>query len=56
VRFFNPRKDNWQEHFEVIDGLISGKTDIGIVPVRILKFNEIDRLIFRKEMIRLGHY
>ena len=56
VRFFNPRKDNWQDHFEIIDDSIIGKTDVGNVTIRIFKFNEIDRLIFRKELIRLGHY
>jgi hypothetical protein len=56
VRFFNPRKDIWQDHFEITDGSIIGKTDVGNVTARIFKFNEIDRLIFRKELIRLGHY
>ena len=56
VRFFNPRNDNWQDHFEIIDDSIIGKTDVGNVTTRIFKFNEIDRLIFRKELIRLGHY
>jgi hypothetical protein len=56
VRFFNPRKDNWQEHFVIIDGSIIGKTDVEKVTERIFKLNEIDRLIYRKELIRLGHY
>jgi len=29
VRFFNPRKDNWDDHFGLQDGGIYGKTDIG---------------------------
>ncbi len=56
VRFYNPRKDEWQEHFELINGLIIGKTDIAKTTERIFKFNEIDRLIFRQELIQLGHY
>jgi HNH endonuclease len=56
IRFYNPRKDEWQEHFGVIDGLIIGKTDIAIITERIFKLNEIDRLIFRQELIQLGHY
>jgi hypothetical protein len=30
VRFFNPRKDFWDEHFELQNGCIYGQTDIGI--------------------------
>jgi hypothetical protein len=56
IRFYNPRKDEWQEHFGLIDGLIIGKTDIAIITERIFKLNEIDRLIFRQELIQLGHY
>jgi hypothetical protein len=28
IRFFNPRKDNWHEHFEIVNGFILSKTDI----------------------------
>jgi hypothetical protein len=56
IRFYNPRKDEWQEHFELLEGAILGKTEIAKVTERIFKFNEIDRLIFRQELIQLGHY
>jgi chaperone required for assembly of F1-ATPase len=56
VRFYNPRIDIWNECFEIINGLIIAKNDTGKVTEQIFKFNDIDRLIFRKELIQLGHY
>jgi HNH endonuclease len=56
VRFFNPRKDNWHEHFELQEGVIYGKTEIGESTIRIFRFNDVDRIIFRQQLIMLGHY
>jgi hypothetical protein len=56
IRFFNPRSDDWNEHFEILNGMVLGKTDIGIVTEQIFKFNDIDRLIFRIELIKLNQY
>lgn len=56
ILFYNPRIDVWNEHFEVINGIISPKNDIGKVTEQIFKFNDVDRLIFRRELIQLGHY
>jgi HNH endonuclease len=56
IRFFNPRKDSWDDHFEISDSLILGKTEIGSATEKIFQFNEIDRLIFRRELIRLQLY
>ncbi len=56
VRFFNPRTDVWEEHFELLEGAIYGKTEIGIAIVRIFKFNDVERVIFRKQLIALGQY
>lgn len=56
IRFFNPRIDDWSEHFHLNDVEISGKTEIGTSTERIFKFNDPDRLIFRKQMAILGLY
>lgn len=56
VRFFNPRIDIWQEHFEIQDAKIYGKSEIGTATIQIFKFNEIDRLIFRKQLSDLDLY
>ncbi len=54
VRFFNPRKDVWHNTFEISNYLILGKTLVGIATVKILGFNEPDRVIFRKALIEAG--
>ncbi len=53
VRFFNPRIDIWQEHFEIHEAKIHGKLAMGIATTQIFKFNEIDRLVFRKQLAEL---
>ncbi|MCY7350048.1 MAG: HNH endonuclease [Cytophagaceae bacterium] len=56
IRFFNPRKDRWEEHFEIHNGVVHGKTDIGKATAQIFKFNEIERLIFRQQLAELNLY
>jgi HNH endonuclease len=56
IRFYNPRCDLWDEYFEKTNGMILAKNDIGKVTEQIFKFNDIDRLIFRRELSQLGHY
>ena len=55
-RFFNPRVDQWANHFR-LDGIrIAALTPIGEVTIRILDFNHVDRLIERAELAALGQY
>jgi HNH endonuclease len=57
VRFFNPRTDKWDDHFYAENtGLIIAKTDIGAATIKIFKFNHVDSLIERSEMIRFGSF
>ena len=51
VRFFNPRIDNWTDHFELLDGEIIPNTDIGEATTRILQFNTPERIIYRREQL-----
>ena len=53
TRFFNPRLDIWNDHFDLKNGEIIAITDIGEATVASLKFNQIDRLIFREQLISL---
>lgn len=51
IRFFNPRTDLWNDHFEMDEKLrILGKTDIGRVTARIFGFNVENRLIERQAL------
>lgn len=56
IRIFNPRKDEWTNHFEAIDGEILSKTAIGMATLKLLEMNQPDRLIFRRALAEAGHY
>lgn len=56
VRFFHPRKDKWENHFELAGPLIKSLTEIGEVTARIFEFNNEERLLERGELIALGRY
>jgi len=57
VRFFNPRTDEWSEHFRAnSDGQIEFLTEIGGVTAFIFGFNDEERIAERKGLIEIGHY
>jgi 5-methylcytosine-specific restriction endonuclease McrA len=51
IRFFNPRIDNWKDHFVLEkSGLIRSNTEIGAATIKIFDLNHIDSIIERKEL------
>lgn len=56
VRFFNPRRDFWGDHFRAQESLIQPLTDIGEVTARIFDFNDNDRIIERQALMVVGRY
>ncbi len=56
VRLFNPRNDQWHQHFlaDPESGIVNGITDIGKVTVEKLMMNSSSQLSARKLWIRLG--
>lgn len=55
VRLFNPRKDVWDEYFEVIESeIFFPLSSIGEVTISMLSFNQTERVIFRKSLIEIG--
>ncbi len=56
VRFFNQRIDRWDDHFQLHGARIDAPTDIGEVTVRILGFNNSERILERIDLIDLGRY
>jgi len=56
IRIYNPRKDNWQNHFEQDQGMILAKTPIGKATIGLLEMNQPDRLIFRQALVETGYY
>lgn len=56
VRFFNPRKNDWFEHFEIKKGQILPKSEIGEATIKILGFNKPERILERLELLDTGVY
>lgn len=54
VRLFNPRIDDWDEHFRVVEFQIVGLTPIGRTTVTLLHMNEPDRIQLRRELEGTG--
>lgn len=55
VRLFNPRKDVWDEYFEVIESeIFFPLSSIGEVTISMLSFNQTERVIFRKSLTEIG--
>lgn len=48
IRLFNPRIDNWSDHFDMENHVIYSKTTIGEATIKILKLNDVDRIIERQ--------
>lgn len=56
IRLFNPRKHNWFDHFDVIEAIISAKTEIGAATIKVLDLNNINRILERQDLIAAGLY
>jgi hypothetical protein len=56
VRFFNPRRERWGEHFSLRGNMIDSRTKIGEATARILGFNRSARLEERQILRDIGRY
>lgn len=57
IRFFNPRTDDWSEHFRVnAKAEVESLTEIGAVTTFIFGFNDLERIAERKGLIEIGRY
>lgn len=58
VKIFNPRTQNWKEHFKFSNDKtkIIGKTEIGRVTVSALKLNNNLSVDMRKKWVEVGWY
>ena len=57
IRFFNPRLDNWSDHFSMLfEGEITHLSAIGEVTSRTFNFNMEDKVVLRKSLIEIGVY
>jgi HNH endonuclease len=56
VPLFNPRIDNWTDHFVVKGGEVISKSRIGEASIKIFRFNEPDLIILRQILMKIGRY
>lgn len=56
VRLFNPRTDNWEDHFKHENGQLVPLTPIGRATVKILDLNHFERIIERQILISANRY
>ena len=56
IPLFNPRIDNWNEHFELNWAIIRPQTDVGEITVKILGLNDDVRITFREYLMLIGAY
>ncbi|MDX2250197.1 MAG: HNH endonuclease signature motif containing protein [Bacteroidia bacterium] len=57
IRFFHPRKDQWENHFEVsIEGILYPKTEEAEATIKILGMNHPDSIIERALLIKVRLY
>jgi hypothetical protein len=50
TQLFDPRQDDWDEHFRAVGAVIAGRTPIGRATARLLKMNAAIRLDLRTEL------
>jgi hypothetical protein len=54
IRLFDPRSDQWNEHFIIAGTHIPGITPIGEVTVNLLHLNDEERLLERRSLEETG--
>ena len=54
VPLFNPRREKWMDHFEIVGALIRGKSPIGRATAQLLQMNAERRVELRFELINEG--
>lgn len=56
VRLFDPREQNWYEHFVLVGARIVGLTPTGRATVTLLRINDRIRLQEREQLLADGRY
>jgi len=56
IRFFDPRRDIWDEHFKLNGPVIQPMTPVGEVTARVLRLNASERVIERQLWQTPGQY
>ena len=56
VRLFNPRTQQWNDHFQIVQGTIVPLTAVGRATERLLRFNLRERVEVREILAKAGRY
>lgn len=56
TRLFDPRRDEWDEHFELSGETIVGRSPIGRATIQLLQFNSETRTRLRAVLIEAGQW
>jgi len=56
VPIFHPRQDQWDAHFTVENGAITGRTAVGRATARLLNMNAPRLVRLRKDLMELGEF
>jgi hypothetical protein len=56
IRFFDPRRDIWEERFKLNGPVIQPITPVGEVTARVLRLNASERVIERQLWQALGQH
>jgi hypothetical protein len=56
IRFFNPRRGKWLDHFKIDNLQINAITEIGKVTLKILKLNDEHRVLERELLLKTGFF
>jgi hypothetical protein len=56
VLLFHPRRDRWDEHFELVEASIVGRTATGRATAQLFQMNHVRRRELRGQLIAAGLY
>ncbi len=56
VPLFNPRTQQWNDHFRLDGPLIEPLSATGRATAQLLQLNQVDRILLRRELISTGRY
>ncbi|MBC7870126.1 MAG: HNH endonuclease [Chitinophagaceae bacterium] len=56
TELYHPRTQHWDEHFQLAEGHVIGKTPIGRVTIRVLDINHLDQIEERQRLVKAGRW
>jgi hypothetical protein len=56
IRLFDPRRDRWEDHFQIEGAQVDPITNIGKATVRLLRLNAPERMLERRLLQSLDRY